>query len=163
MIRRPWPNGAKLSDMAVNARQMTEKWVPALAAVTPGAGCYLSEVMLQSFHMSEVLLTRALGICSRIRAKLTGSSPSMAPTMRHFLISRRNMIRIICSMATLQLGVMSGESKPTAGYATWVANEMLDIRRCVRLCRAVCMSKRSAYRRVVHLFLPLCDTLMTWG
>jgi len=44
MTRRPWSNGAKLSDMAVNAKKMTEKWVPSLAALTPGAGCYLSEV-----------------------------------------------------------------------------------------------------------------------
>ncbi|CAD6572444.1 MAG: hypothetical protein ASARMPRED_005337 [Alectoria sarmentosa] len=38
-----WPEGANLTEMSVNARQMTEKWVPALAAVAPDSGCYLSE------------------------------------------------------------------------------------------------------------------------
>lgn len=54
MTSRPWPNGAKLSDMAVNANKMTEKWVPSLAALTPGAGCYLSEVGYDSpIHSAE--------------------------------------------------------------------------------------------------------------
>ena len=41
---RPWPNGANLSSMAISAKKMTEKWVPALADVAPDSGCYMSEV-----------------------------------------------------------------------------------------------------------------------
>ncbi|KAL8792100.1 MAG: hypothetical protein Q9195_005275 [Heterodermia aff. obscurata] len=44
ILTSPWPNGANLSSMARSARMMTEKWVPALAAVAPDSGCYMSEV-----------------------------------------------------------------------------------------------------------------------
>ena len=43
-ILRAWNFTAPTSDMVAQQEKMTNVYVPALEAITPGSGCYLSEV-----------------------------------------------------------------------------------------------------------------------
>lgn len=43
VVTTPWSFTAPLSDMVALQRRMTEVYIPTLAALTPGGGCYLNE------------------------------------------------------------------------------------------------------------------------
>ncbi|KAF2636139.1 isoamyl alcohol oxidase [Massarina eburnea CBS 473.64] len=42
-LSSPWPETARLSDMAALAERMTNEWVPALSSLSPKAGAYMNE------------------------------------------------------------------------------------------------------------------------